>query len=77
MSVPRVKLLMVGDGAVGRTCLAVTHTTGTFPYTNGPLFFENTLTENIIDGKRVEYAIWDCTGGVGNSLTVPFFSSLT
>ncbi len=55
---------MVGDGAVGKTSLAITHTTGEFPSMYVPTVFDNYVVENVIDNTRVEWAIWDCAGGV-------------
>ena len=64
MVVSRIKLVMVGDGAVGKTCLAIRHVKGVFPEIYVPTVFESHVAEMVVDGRDVEWAIWDCAGGV-------------
>ncbi|KAA8910362.1 hypothetical protein TRICI_004160 [Trichomonascus ciferrii] len=58
-----VKIVCVGDGGCGKTCLMVTYAHGTFPETYVPTVFENYLTKvRAPSGKIVELALWDTAG---------------
>ncbi|CAG8439899.1 7070_t:CDS:2 [Acaulospora morrowiae] len=54
------KLVIVGDGACGKTSLLSVFTLGRFPKI--PTVFENRVTEIKIDGKPVQLALWDTAG---------------
>ncbi|KAG8744374.1 GTP-binding protein Rho1 [Ceratobasidium sp. 414] len=58
----RRKLVIIGDGACGKTCLLVVFSGGTFPEGYGPIVFENYVADVEVDGKRVELALWDTAG---------------
>src|SRR6266498_4775287 len=62
MSEIRRKLVIVGDGACGKTCLLIVFSKGTFPDFYVPTVFENYVTIIEIDGKSVELALWDTAG---------------
>ncbi|KAK0434271.1 small GTPase-binding protein [Desarmillaria tabescens] len=53
MSEIRRKLVIVGDGACGKTCLLIVFSKGTFPEVYVPTG---------VDGKHVELALWDTAG---------------
>lgn len=58
-----IKIVCVGDGGCGKTCLMVTYTYGKFPTTYIPTVFENYLTNvRAPDGKLIELALWDTAG---------------
>lgn len=58
-----IKIVCVGDGGCGKTCLMLTYTYGTFPTTYTPTVFENYLTNvRSADGKLIELALWDTAG---------------
>ena len=58
-----VKLVVVGDGAIGKTCLLVVFAKGTFPEQYVPTVFEN-YTKTFIhpDEGEVSLALWDTAG---------------
>ncbi|KAG0197621.1 Rho GTPase [Mortierella sp. GBA30] len=56
----RRKLVIVGDGACGKTSLLSVFTLGYFP--KNPTVFENFVTDVKIDGKPVQLALWDTAG---------------
>lgn len=63
MQIPvRRKLVIVGDGACGKTSLLYVFTLGEFPTQYHPTVFENYVTDCRIDGKPVQLALWDTAG---------------
>ncbi|KAK1483369.1 GTP-binding protein rho2 [Colletotrichum cuscutae] len=59
-NVIRRKLVIVGDGACGKTSLLSVFTLGYFPTI--PTVFENYVTDCRVDGKSVQLALWDTAG---------------
>ncbi|KAL7752946.1 hypothetical protein RI367_001396 [Sorochytrium milnesiophthora] len=61
---PRKKLVIVGDGAVGKTALLMTYAQNKFPEEYVPTVFENyTVTPTIPKtSKKIELALWDTAG---------------
>ncbi|EOA86988.1 RHO4 protein [Exserohilum turcicum] len=58
------KLVVVGDGGCGKTCLLISYSSGNFPEKYVPTVFENyiTHTPHPPTGKMVELALWDTAG---------------
>ncbi|KIW08479.1 uncharacterized protein PV09_01381 [Verruconis gallopava] len=61
-SVMRRKLVIIGDGACGKTSLLSVFTLGYFPTRYVPTVFENYVTDCRVDGKSVQLALWDTAG---------------
>ena len=58
----RKKLVIVGDGACGKTCLLIVYSKGSFPDVYVPTVFENYVSDVNVGGRRVELALWDTAG---------------
>eukprot|EP00168_Porphyra_purpurea_P006669 TRINITY_DN18219_c0_g1_i1.p2 TRINITY_DN18219_c0_g1~~TRINITY_DN18219_c0_g1_i1.p2 ORF type:complete len:242 (+),score=78.13 TRINITY_DN18219_c0_g1_i1:169-894(+) len=58
----RIKLVVVGDGAVGKTCLLVTYATGDFPEDYVPTVFDNRTCDVEHAGKPLLLQLWDTAG---------------
>ncbi|WWD19147.1 GTP-binding protein rhoA [Kwoniella shandongensis] len=58
----RRKLVIVGDGACGKTCLLIVFSKGMFPEVYVPTVFENYVADVEVEGKKVELALWDTAG---------------
>ncbi|CDK26059.1 unnamed protein product [Kuraishia capsulata CBS 1993] len=56
------KIVIVGDGACGKTSLLIVFTLGEFPTEYHPTVFENYATDCRVDGKAVRLALWDTAG---------------
>ncbi|BGP12639.1 Rho GTPase [Rhodosporidiobolus nylandii] len=55
-------IVVVGDGACGKTSLLNVFVNGHFPMDYEPTVFENHCTELLIDDRRVELSLWDTAG---------------
>ncbi|KAI0231938.1 Rho-related GTP-binding protein RhoC [Lamellibrachia satsuma] len=58
----RKKLVVVGDGECGKTCLLLVYCRDEFPEHYVPTIFENYIAELELDGHFVELALWDTAG---------------
>ena len=58
----RKKLVIVGDGACGKTCLLIVFSKDEFPEVYVPTVFENYVADIKIEEKTVELALWDTAG---------------
>ncbi|KAJ1568879.1 GTP-binding protein Rho1 [Nowakowskiella sp. JEL0078] len=55
-------MVIVGDGACGKTCLLIVFSEQRFPEVYVPTVFENYVAEIEVDGKQFELALWDTAG---------------
>lgn len=55
MATIRKKLVIVGDGACGKTCLLIVFSKDQFPEVYVPTVFENYVADIEVDGKQVSY----------------------
>lgn len=56
MAAIRKKLVIVGDGACGKTCLLIVFSKDQFPEVYVPTVFENYIADIEVDGKQVPSA---------------------
>ena len=62
MNAIRKKLVIVGDGACGKTCLLIVFSKDQFPEVYVPTVFETYVADIEVGNKTVELALWDTAG---------------
>jgi len=58
----RKKLVVVGDGECGKTCLLIVFSKDEFPTVYVPTVFETYVADIEVDAVSVELALWDTAG---------------
>ena len=56
------KIVILGDGACGKTSLLNVFTRGYFPQVYEPTVFENYVHDIYVDGQHIELSLWDTAG---------------
>jgi len=62
MQAQSAKCVVVGDGAVGKTCLLATYSRDEFPSESVPTVFDHSETAVMMDGVCYNLNLWDTAG---------------
>lgn len=62
MEILKRKLVIVGDGNCGKTCLLIVFSKDVFPEDYIPTVFDTYVTDVQVDGKHVLLSLWDTAG---------------
>jgi len=57
-----IKLVVIGDGAVGKTCLLISYANNRFPEDYIPTVFDNYVVNLTAGERNIELGLWDTAG---------------
>jgi len=57
-----IKLVVIGDGAVGKTCLLISYANNRFPEDYIPTVFDNYVVNITAGEQNIELGLWDTAG---------------
>ncbi len=70
---PSIKLVVVGNGTVGKTSLILTFAVNRFPHGYVPCIYDNHVGEVNIDGKEYSIDLWDTAGLSMSGLILSYY----
>jgi Ras-related C3 botulinum toxin substrate 1 len=62
MATHNLKVVVVGDGAVGKTSLVISYSENRFPRDYLPTQYDNFTTRVEVDNQLIDLAVWDTAG---------------